>query len=699
MRLQAPSALLLFAFEYPPVSGGVARLCGEIGAALDRDDLNARVLTQDCVDAVPDAGLPQTRVDSRRPLREWRAFQWLRKQMQRASTTRTTTVCGVWYPEGLIAYLAGVRPLVILAHGAELLPTADRWRRPFWSALQRLVLENANLVIANSQYTHQLVSNAAPRAHVETIPLAVDPDRFAPGDREAAKRKFGIAGKHVLCTVSRIHHYKAHDTILRAIADLAPDERESIVYLVVGRGPYEPELRKHAAELGIESHVRWLGFVSEEELPQVYQASDLFVLCTRDAPEERAVEGFGLVFLEAQSCGIPVVGTRTGGIPAAIEDGEGGWLIEQDDSQKLADIVRRLVRSPESFRAAGAQARQRVLRECTWERYGQRLSCALQSVEMINDKPKAIAEASTMNHPMQGITVVVPTLNRGSYLIDTLRDLLAQEHRPLEILVVDQSSEEDPALMNLALEHSDVISYHKVPFRGLPLARNYGWQRAKYEAIVFVDDDIRCGPSLVSQHLRGLSLSNIGMVAGGIDERIPSQEVSAAPGQFNSWTATPARNFAADGEGFVHHVGGGNFSVWRSVLQAAGGFDEALAVGAALYEETEFCLRARRSGFDIFFNGNARLQHLAAGNGGCRVSDLPKYMGSLAHNRAILIRRYVRWFQTPTAYLRLLLLFVSYAAHYHTLCIFRPGIAGLLSGLKAAKRPPVCSHYASEVQA
>jgi len=374
----------LFAFEYPPVYGGVSRLCGGIGIAFAKNQITAHVLTQDCPAPIADAGLSRIRVDSRRPLREWHAFQWLRKQMHKSPTTRQTTICGVWYPEGLIAYLAGVRPLVILAHGAELLPPVDRWRRPLWNALQRLVLENANLVIANSEYTRQLISTLAPKAHVETIPLAVDPDRFTPGDREAAKSKFGVAGKRVLCTVSRIHRYKAHDTVLRAIANLAAEEREQLVYLVVGTGPHGPELKKQSVELGIESHVRWLGFVSEEELPHVYSASDLFVLCTRDAPEERAVEGFGIVFLEAQSCGTPVVGTRAGGIPTAIQDGEGGWLIEPDDSQELTNIVRQLVHSPELFRAAGKQARQRVLRESTWECYGQRLSSALQSVGIVH---------------------------------------------------------------------------------------------------------------------------------------------------------------------------------------------------------------------------------------------------------------------------------------------------------------------------
>jgi len=298
-----------------------------------------------------------------------------------------------------------------------------------------------------------------------------------------------------------------------------------------------------------------------------------------------------------------------------------------------------------------------------------------------------------MSQPISGVTVIVPTLNRGQYLVDTLHDLLAQEHRPLEILIVDQSPEATVALQELVLRHRDLISHHRVQFRGLPLARNYGWQNATYDVIVFVDDDIRCGPSLVCEHLRALTQPNIGMVAGGIDERISSKEHTAIPGQFNFWTATPVRSFAAKGDCLVQHVAGCNFSIWRPVLQAAGGFDEALATGAALYEETELCLRVQKLGFGIAFSGSARLQHLAAGMGGCRVPDLSKYLSCLAYNRAILIRRNLRWFQVPVACLRLLLLLVSYAAHYRDLSIFRPGIAGFASGLQAAKQPPICSKY------
>jgi len=392
-RYPDPNPLLLFAFEYPPVSGGISRLCAAIADQLRCRGSSVVVLTQETPAQATNADPPAIRVNARRPRREWQAFRWLRRY--RAQGPIDATICGIWYPEGLIAYLAGTRPLVILAHGAELLPPASRWRRRLWRALQSHVLESADLVIANSDFTEELVCAVAPKANVESIPLAVDLERFIPRIKEAAKAKLGLTGKQVLCSVARIHRYKGHDTVLRAIAAISPAERENLVYLIVGEGPHESELRRQADELGVADHVRWFGFVAEEDLPEIYRASDLFVMCTRAARDERAVEGFGLVFLEAQACGTPVVGTRTGGIPAAIEEGVGGWLIEQDDSQRLAQMIRELIRAPQSFGAAGVQARERVVRDCTWERYGRRFSSALCSVGINSNETATAGSAPT----------------------------------------------------------------------------------------------------------------------------------------------------------------------------------------------------------------------------------------------------------------------------------------------------------------
>jgi len=368
------SSVSMFSFDYPPNDGGVARLCAEIAKGLAASG-KVHVLTQ--AQAAPGAdapNLPETRVTARRPLRELAGWWHLLRRRREGAV-----LAGIWYPEGLLALLARRRPLVILAHGAELTPPQQPWRRELWAWMQRQVLERADLVIANSAYTARCVSAVAPQSRVKAIPLAVDHCRFSSGDRGAARAAFGIHDTDaiVISTVARIHPYKGIDVVLNAIAALPPDFRARVVYLIGGKGPAIAPLREEARRLGIADQVRWLGFVPEDQLPDLYRASNLFALCTRETLDDRSVEGFGLVFLEAQACATPVVGTRIGGIPDAIREGEGGWLIDQDDVPALADLLRHLLHDPASFHQAGLAARRRVERECTWDTYITRLTGTL----------------------------------------------------------------------------------------------------------------------------------------------------------------------------------------------------------------------------------------------------------------------------------------------------------------------------------
>ena len=369
--------MILHSFDYPPTHGGISRLCAEVAAGLGRRGVAVRALTQAAAlgggSRVPD--LPEVRVIARRPRREWQAL----RHLWRARAGRAAVVCGIWYPEGLLATLAGVRPRVILAHGSELMPTRSRSRRVLWRRLRRHVLESADLVVANSQYTRQLALAAAPRCRAVSVPLAVDHRRFCPGDRAMAKARHGVSGRLVLASVSRLHAYKGHEAVFRALAALPPPLRDRFAYLVAGRGPDEALLRAKAQECGVADLVRWIGFVPEDDLPDLYRAADLFVLCTREVPDLQEVEGFGLVFLEAQACATPVVGTRTGGIPDAIDHGHGGWLIEPDDVLSLTRILTDLGDCPDSFRRAGELARLRVEREGTWDHYLGRFGAALRA--------------------------------------------------------------------------------------------------------------------------------------------------------------------------------------------------------------------------------------------------------------------------------------------------------------------------------
>lgn len=357
---------LLFSFDYPPNDGGIARLCAQLVKNLAANGVKVHVLSQDSIDNTSAIDLPvkTTRVTQHRPQREWDALSVLRK------SNDEICISGIWYPEGMLAQLAGFKTRIIFALGAELFPPRQRWRQGVWRLLQRFVLERASVVVAISHYTGSLVKKAAPNANVVVVPLAVDINQFFPQDDGRYRARWQIEeDQRVLCSVSRIQRFKGHEIVLEAMARLPPEKLKSFIYLVAGKGPDLEFLQSRAQELAVDSNVRWVGFVADEDLPALYSASDLFVLMTRELPDEQAVEGFGLVFLEAQACGTPVVGTRTGGIPDAIKHGDGGWLIEQDDIADLTRILLELYDDPNVFRIMGDKARQRIVRECTWNQF------------------------------------------------------------------------------------------------------------------------------------------------------------------------------------------------------------------------------------------------------------------------------------------------------------------------------------------
>lgn len=294
---------------------------------------------------------------------------------------------------------------------------------------------------------------------------------------------------------------------------------------------------------------------------------------------------------------------------------------------------------------------------------------------------------------MEGISIVLPTLNRTTFLTDTLDYLVVQEfNHPFEILVVDQSDTYNHAIDEYQWKYPFIEYFHITFFKGLPEARNFGWNHARYDYILYLDDDISCDKNLLEQHYKYITQEGLGVVAGGITEKY-KKETKAKTGKFNYWTATPERGFNKKGIMPVDHAGGGNFSIKKSVIKQVGGVDENLSKGAALFEETDLCLRVKQAGYKIFYNYDAHVYHLAADTGGCRVKDINKYIFSLSRNRTIIIRRHLKWFYRITSYLYLFKLLLAYLFSYKRWSIIRSFIRGMKEGLAVAKQGPVYSDF------
>jgi phosphatidylinositol alpha-1,6-mannosyltransferase len=274
---------------------------------------------------------------------------------------------GDLFPPGVIAMalkrICGI-PYVVYCHGEEI-PQIDQFR--YQPRVRNRIYLNADAVIAASEFTRQnLLRLGVKDECIHKITPGVNASVFRSqtcGD--ALRKKHGLEGKVVILTVARLVPRKGHRAALQAFAKICCEIPEA-KYLIVGTGPEELLLRKLVQDLGIGDRVTFAGYVASDQLPEVYNMCDLMLMTNRQE-ENGDVEGFGIVFLEANAAGRPVIGGRSGGAIEAIVDGVTGFLVNPDDPAEIAGVLRRLLLDRELREKLGASGRLRVWSDFNWE--------------------------------------------------------------------------------------------------------------------------------------------------------------------------------------------------------------------------------------------------------------------------------------------------------------------------------------------
>lgn len=213
------------------------------------------------------------------------------------------------------------------------------------------VVTIADYLVANTdQEAHELIElyHAQPE-RVRVINPGVDLDLFVPGDKLLARNSLGIAADaKVLLFVGRIQPLKAPDVLLKATAELLeshPDMRKDLVVAICGgpsgSGLDEPDaLQRLADDLGISDVVRFVPPINRENLVTWFQAADLCAVPSHS-------ESFGLVALEAQACGTPVIATRVGGLSTTVAEGVSGLLVDGHNPKDWAETIELVLTDPE----------------------------------------------------------------------------------------------------------------------------------------------------------------------------------------------------------------------------------------------------------------------------------------------------------------------------------------------------------------
>lgn len=174
--------------------------------------------------------------------------------------------------------------------------------------------------------------------------------------------------------LGRLHRQKGVDTLLAAVAKV-PDVR----LVVAGDGPLRGELERRAVALGIADRVRWLGFVAHDDVPALLRSADVLAMPS-------TYEELGTALVEAMYAGLPIVASRTGGIPDLVTDGADGLLVGSADPDALAGALERLLRQPDLAARLGAAAARRV-RDYRWDRLADRVLEVYRTVLNDRDRP------------------------------------------------------------------------------------------------------------------------------------------------------------------------------------------------------------------------------------------------------------------------------------------------------------------------
>lgn len=371
MARPTPNRLVMVTQEFHPFRGGIAVFATEMAKAANAAGFTVEVWAHELPAGAVEPAWPfQVRrlpvSNAHSWLNQWR-LAWLlwRERAYLRNALLYVVEPGPWVALALLHFFHALPSsrIFLTLHGSEILVFA---LRPLLRRQITRLLTHTERISVNSRHTYHLLARYFPESAGKAIltPCALRSDFPVDDVSHLAPRSADPARKIVILTVARIHPRKGQLRVLEALAALPAELRGRIEYRLAGthgKAAYESALQAAAATCGFP--VKFLGNVSDADLPSVYAQADIFAMTSM--PHELSVEGFGLVYLEAGAHGLPIIAHAIGGVPEAVRHNETGLLVQPDDREGLTAAFACLIQDDDFRRQLGAAGRKHA-RSHTW---------------------------------------------------------------------------------------------------------------------------------------------------------------------------------------------------------------------------------------------------------------------------------------------------------------------------------------------
>lgn len=346
---------LLVTLEYPPQIGGVANYYANLVKHLPADKIE--VLTNQRHELL-----------AKRKFFPWiKSFFAIKKIVQEKKIE--VILVGQILPLGTVAWLLNKYlkiPYIVFTHAMDV---TYPQKYPRKKLLMQKIFNSAEKIITVSRFTkyeiYKLLNNRN-QSKIEIITPApnITPQRFPNAKEIVSKEK-------IILSVGRLVARKGCDAVIKSLSIILA-KIPNLKYIIIGSGAYKKILLDLVTNLKLQDKIIFKEGLADEEVARYYQQCDAFIMPSRET-KNKDVEGFGLVYLEANSFGKPVIAGKSGGVEDAVIDGQTGFLVEPEDTQMIAEAVIKILQDKNLADKLGQQGKSRVEEEFSWPHKAEQL--------------------------------------------------------------------------------------------------------------------------------------------------------------------------------------------------------------------------------------------------------------------------------------------------------------------------------------